>query len=685
MLTLRQAITKLAFTGPTTARALAQFLGVTAPFSLRELLLIAENSPIGSWVTVGPTLIHNSDLGAGGRLSAIAIDPSAPGTIYVGGGAPGEYSNRGGCGVWKSINDGASWQPLTDNLPLTYPSRFVLHVAALALDPATAGRVYFATPVGIFRSDNGGVDWVRISTDVSANVPSGVLLIDPKSPNILYLASPDGIHRSVDFGVNWTLSRSGGDAKGLVMDPTNSQILFAAVGNGIYKTTNGGLAGDTDWTQLRNGLPVSNDISHITLALCRDFPGTLYAGYSRASAFELYRTDTAGASWSPAFRNSVDNLFNDTIGVDPQTPEIVYITGEKFWRSEDGGKSFTAQSGPHDDQHRFAADPVIPQRIYALNDGGIFRSSNRGTSWIFCGNGIANVEFFDIAIAPTLPSLIIGGTQDNGTIQRAGNGTEWDDMGLAGDGATVDIDPTNDQIVYGMDQSIDSISRSPNRAPPWTNIADGLPKNACQLAHFQVHPTQPTTVLASCTSLWRTLSPGATWSKIFTPSSGNIVRSAVDGASGVYYAGADDGRVYAGPGGANWQLVFSHPSNSSVTDIEIASSVVYVSFSANGNGRVYRLTGLPPAMTANAIAANLPGDRTVQAIGADRKLPFVIYVGTDLGVYRGSSVDGGTTWSWIPYSHGLPLAYVIDLEVHPTTGVMRAGTFGRSAFEVPTS
>jgi len=153
----------------------------------------------------------------------------------------------------------------------------------------------------------------------------------------------------------------------------------------------------------------------------------------------------------------------------------------------------------------------------------------------------------------------------------------------------------------------------------------------------------------------------------------------------VYYAGADDGRVYAGPGGANWQLVFSHPSNSSVTDIEIASSVVYVSFSANGNGRVYRLTGLPPAMTANAIAANLPGDRTVQAIGADRKLPFVIYVGTDLGVYRGSSVDGGTTWSWIPYSHGLPLAYVIDLEVHPTTGVMRAGTFGRSAFEVPTS
>jgi hypothetical protein len=48
-------------------------------------------------------------------------------------------------------------------------------------------------------------------------------------------------------------------------------------------------------------------------------------------------------------------------------------------------------------------------------------------------------------------------------------------------------------------------------------------------------------------------------------------------------------------------------------------------------------------------------------------------------------VDGGNTWFWVPYTNGLPAtADVRDLEVHPGTGVMRAATFGRSAFEVNT-
>jgi hypothetical protein len=53
-------------------------------------------------------------------------------------------------------------------------------------------------------------------------------------------------------------------------------------------------------------------------------------------------------------------------------------------------------------------------------------------------------------------------------------------------------------------------------------------------------------------------------------------------------------------------------------------------------------------------------------------------------VFRGRSNDEGVTWSWTPYDDGLPRADVRDLEVHPRTGVMRAATFGRGAFEVDT-
>ena len=61
-----------------------------------------------------------------------------------------------------------------------------------------------------------------------------------------------------------------------------------------------------------------------------------------------------------------------------------------------------------------------------------------------------------------------------------------------------------------------------------------------------------------------------------------------------------------------------------------------------------------------------------------------MFVGTNQGVYRGRSLDGGVTWFWTPYNNGLPRPDVRDLEVHPTTGVLRAATFGRGVYEVNT-
>ncbi|MEA2489909.1 MAG: hypothetical protein QOH21_1701, partial [Acidobacteriota bacterium] len=69
----------------------------------------------------------------------------------------------------------------------------------------------------------------------------------------------------------------------------------------------------------------------------------------------------------------------------------------------------------------------------------------------------------------------------------------------------------------------------------------------------------------------------------------------------------------------------------------------------------------------------------------DKNYPLTIYAGTDRGVFQGRSTDHGLSWFWRPYNNGMPLADVRDLEVHPATGIMRAFTHGRSAFEVITS
>jgi hypothetical protein len=184
------------------------------------------------------------------------------------------------------------------------------------------------------------------------------------------------------------------------------------------------------------------------------------------------------------------------------------------------------------------------------------------------------------------------------------------------------------------------------------------------------------------------------WSVLYTPLMGDgaLVRLAVDGSVGLTYAGSDNGRLHAGPSGESWRVVFAHDDSWAFTDIEVDPSdptIVYASLSGtSGLKRVYRLRRDGPApstMRAQDITSNLPDGLFVSSIGIDRMQPFRVFAGTNRGIYRGRSTDNGATWSWTSYNVGLPPAVdVKDLEVHPTTGVLRAATFGRGAFAVNT-
>ena len=655
----------------------------------------------GRWVSIGPSLIRTKDFRANGRVTAIAIDPTATATLYVG---------ALGSGVWKTTDGGASWAPITDSLPS-------LDVAAIAVDPSAPSRVYAAfANTGVFGSADGGVTWTQLSNDLGAEIRWGVLLVNPSNSNLLYLAAATGIFRSADAGASWQLSKSGGEATDLVMDPTNPSILYAALaGQGIFRTTTGGAGGNADWVKLTAGLPTS-DISQVTLALCRAAPATVYAGYSRSSGFQVFRTTDGGANWSLQSTPGIGTLFNDAIGADIADADKVFITGVDIFRSTNGGVNFSQVIGTHGDHHAFANDPVTASVIYIGDDGGIFQSTNGGDSWTFIGEGMTNTEFYDIADAATQADIVIGGTQDNGNIKTDGSSTVWSQIGRFGDGATVDIDTSNAQIMYGMGQGIDSLARSTDGGSNWANIAGGLPggigvTGGCAVfnTYYQVHPGQPSTLLASpfpgvpppnsCGALFQTTDPQppGNWAELFRPPTGSILRSAVDPKVNLFYAAANDGKIYAGPGGANWQTVFTHPNGRSIRDLRVDGldpSTVFAAFSGSGVGRVYRLrrsSAAPTSMTATDITSDLPSGLTIGqglasggALAIDRLLPQTIYVGTNKGVYRGRSFDGGNTWFWDLYSNGMPAANVIDLEIHPTTGTLRAATFGRAAFEINT-
>ncbi|MGW7081727.1 WD40/YVTN/BNR-like repeat-containing protein [Streptomyces sp. NPDC054866] len=641
----------------------------------------------------------------------LAVHPTNRSTIYAGS-LSSQRDQPGGCGVWKTTNGGASWNPIADDLPS-------LQVADIAIDSTAPSRVYAAivdrdrAGAGLYLSENGGSGWTQVTTDSRLN--GRTLLIDPANASVMYMAGRDAVYRSSDGGVSWNpvLDEAGGVITDLVMDRSNPQRLYAGVlgstsgVGGLYATRDSG----STWDRLTGcpgqRLPNANMGTTVRLAMSGS---RMYAAFKTSDDdWILYRTTGVGCivggraeqAWERRWQAGpeVGRTIWSFLYADPADSDFVYATGTNFRVSTDGGMTFSVASGPHVDHHAFATDPTNPKIIYTGCDGGIYKSSNHGSSgsWSFIGQGMAITEMYDLAHAPTDSRILISGTQDNGTIRYLGPDTTWKEI-RGGDGAGVEIDPTDEAIFFGVGQYASSIARSKDGGS-FQGISQGLPIGTdCFDMPFLVHPKIPTILLASCgRALWRTTTsaPPGDWKRVFEPGSGSVTRSAVDPATDLYVAGTSRGELFAGPSGTDWARVFSYaesvPGGGSpvVTDLQFdvdTPGAMFATFNADGAGRVFRLNVGESTAIARDITSNLPSGARVRTVALDRMRRLSLFVGlVQGGVYHGTSNDSGTTWHWRPYIDGMPAAADIRrLLAHPITGVLRAGTYGRGAFDVDT-
>jgi len=218
-----------------------------------------------------------------GRINIIAREPGNPQTIYTG--APSG-------GLWKTTDEGASWEVLTDDLP-------VMGVSAIAIDPANTNIIYIGT------GDN----------DHSDNYSIGVL------------KSTDSGYTWDVTGLDWTIYQNRTISK-LLIHPTNSGILFAATTNGLYKTTDAGAT----WTRTHVG-----DIDDIEFK--PGDPNTIYAVTQN-----FYKSVDCGNTFTET--TGVPTTSRVQIAVTEANPEYVYFFSSKngIYRSTNSGDSFTMRS-----------------------------------------------------------------------------------------------------------------------------------------------------------------------------------------------------------------------------------------------------------------------------------------------------------------------------------------------------
>ena len=644
-----------------------------------------------------------------GRVTTLAFDPRNSNTIYLGG-AQG--------GVWRSMDAGQTWTPLTNDAPTQA-------TGAIAIDPTNSNIIYVGTGegnfsgdtffgMGILKSTDGGSTWKQFAADTFAGSGINKIVIDPRNTNVLYASATvafagvssdvgsqvtaNGIFKSTDGGQTFASSLRltgqisvGAFGYDIEMDPNNSNTLYATLeAEGIFKTTNGG----QNWTKLGGGLP-TRDFGRSDIALYRANPSIIYASFEStrtADILDFYKSTNGGDSWSligkPRGDFTCQCSYDQIIEVDPTNPDQVYFGGVSFYRSTDGGQNWSdIGSSLHSDFHAMAFTPGSPRRIIVGNDGGVWLSPDGGNSFNNIVGNLALTQFQSVAIHPTNPNITIGGTQDNGTNMYIGN-LVWqhaDD----GDGGTSRIDQLSPATMYSTRFNLPGVLIGPFRSDSagalgsWRMIRSGINQSDDVIfyAPMELDNIKPNTLYFGTFRLYRTTDRGDSWTAI----SGRLTRqtrqavSAIGVVSGgsTIYTGSSDGAVFVTKdNGATFQDVTDNLPQRYISDVvpdPKDPNTVYASLSGFRSGHVFKST--TGGGSWQSINGNLP-DVPANALAINPVDPKNIFVGTDLGLFE--TIDGGVNWNRVP---GMPMVAVFDIAINANMGILRLATHGRGMYE----
>ncbi len=645
------------------------------------------------WQQLGPERIFDNIVSTG-RLTAIAVHPNDPNTIYVGG-AQG--------GVWKTINGGGTWVPQTDK-------ECSLAMGSIAIDPVDPEIVYAGTGeqhfsgdsyygCGVLRSGDGGATWVQLGASIfqttSGRARISRVVIDPftagsATSTTVLVASDFGLYRSTNSGGSWTEVLAG-TVTDLVMDPSNDQVLYAAVRTvGISKSTDGGVT----WSVANNGFAGSN-FARVNLAIAPSNPQILFASVQHSTMNDLlgiWKTSDGAANWTRLAATGascgVQCWYDMTLAVDPTNADVVYFGGIFLFRSQDGGGTFSSITGQiHVDQHILVFDPSNPNVLYVGNDGGIYKTTNGGLSWVTLNTTLSLTQFYSgISLHPTNPDIAMGGTQDNGTLGYVAMGI-WEKF-MGGDGGYTAIDFNNPSTLYAEFQwnaggSFSGPRRSDDGGASFTRKVNGIitTDRALFIPPIVMDPTNSETLYFGTFRVYKTTDRADLWTVISPDltTGGRVSAIAVaESDPDVIYVGTSRGRVQrTTDGGANWSIITGAVGPQRfVKDIAIDPAnedVAYLTVSGFGTGHVFKTAD--GGATWQDVSGNLP-DLPVNAVLIEPGTPDNIYIGTDLGAFV--STDAAATWS--PFNDGLPLVAVFDLAINSTSGLLLAGTHGRGMF-----
>jgi photosystem II stability/assembly factor-like uncharacterized protein len=455
-----------------------------------------------NWIERGPNNI-------GGRTRAVIFDPKDT-TSNI----PSEryrkvWAGSAGGGLWynNDITDASgSWQKVNDFWDN-------LAIQTLAYDPSNKNIMYAGTGEftinadaisggGIWRTIDGGVTWARLASTIpfggvgAAREFNWVSKIVVNAKGSVFAGTNNGVYKSIDKGLTWTKilaprnNIGGVNLSAITVFPNTvsdieigaDNLLYVSMGyyslalsvTSVVEQGRVFKSSDTTGTVYSEITPpFATYAGRIELALAPSTSGASQVVYAvgangTAGGVKYFKKSIdAGTTWTdvtvPLYANgtvftSAQSWYDLILQVKPNDPNTVFAGGTSYFRTTNGGTSWTPlseyQQYIHPDMHVIEFRPNFPNQIVWANDGGVYYSPDitaapSNTFFKMRNNNYNVTQFYGVSMKNLADrTYLLCGAQDNGTMNMKSNSDGPAFYTAGGDGmiGAIDQDDANIQI-----------------------------------------------------------------------------------------------------------------------------------------------------------------------------------------------------------------------------------------------
>jgi photosystem II stability/assembly factor-like uncharacterized protein len=545
--------------------------GLGHPYGANEMRGVFRTRDGGK--TWDKVLYINQNTGA----IQVEFDPTNPDIVFADlwehREGPWENSSFSGTnsGLYKSTDGGNTWKKLTQGLPTGEQG---LGRIGVGIAPSNPKRMYATVDArehsGIYRSDDAGDSWKRISTDgriYGRGSDFAEIRVHPKNPDVVFSANV-AAYRSDDGGLTWYSFKGapgGDDYHRLWINPLQSDIMFFAADQGAVVSVNGGKT----WSSWYN--QPTAQLYHVSTD--NQFPYWVYGGQQESGAIA---SASRGNGGQISFRDWMGAGADEYayVAPDPKDANIVYGGRITRFNKKTGQTQNVAPEALRSGQYRILR--TLPLMFHPADDNMLLFATNvlwktitGGQQWEIISPDLTRKQ-------PEVPASI-------GDFRTESLNTMRQRAVIYSVGPS----PRNKDIIWvGTDDGLVHVTRDGGKT--WKDVTPSALKSWDKVSQIDAgHFDENTAYIAinairkddMVPHIYRTHDGGVTWQEVNTGMNRmgpvNVVREDPK-QPGLLFAGTEREVYFSVDDGDHWQSLRNNMPATSVRDLVVHDDDVVV-------------------------------------------------------------------------------------------------------------